>query len=358
MKALVLWSDNISENLGVRALGQGTARLITKVFPDAGVSFRNYGRGDGPPGIAHTKQMSRQVATGRGALIDWLRTFDLVVDSRAGDSFADIYGLPRLITMTLTAELVRKAGVPLVLGPQTIGPFTSRRGRWLAGRSLRQARVVMARDPDSAAASATLGRPADVLTTDVVFELDQQPPSGRRDVVLNPSGLLWNSNGHVDSASYRAIVTDLCRALIGAGRAVTLMAHVLDSPRVDNDVPVLNELADRTDGGVEIVVPASLEQARAVLASAEVVIGSRMHACLNALSVGRPAIPLAYSRKFAPLLGDLGWPYTVELNDESGQVDAVRRALDDPVLTAQVEPVRERAAERLRVAEKALAAVC
>lgn len=357
MKALVLWSDNVSENLGVRALGQGSARLITRAFPGAEVSFRNYGRGDGPPGIAHTKQMTQQVARGRGILIDWLRTFDLVLDTRAGDSFADIYGMRRLVTLTLTAELVHRAGVPLVLGPQTIGPFTSRRGRWLATRSLRQAKLVMARDPESAAAAAALRRPADVSTTDVVFELDEPAPSGSRDVVLNPSGLLWYPNGHVDSDRYRQIVSELCRSLGRAGRKVTLMAHVLDSPRADNDVPVLRELADRVGGVAEVVVPGSLEQARGVLASADVVIGSRMHACLNALSVGRPAVPLAYSRKFAPLLRDLGWPHTVELNEGLGQVEAVLRAVEHPRLLEHVQPVRDRAAERLAVAERALATV-
>ena len=50
-------------------------------------------------------------------------------------------------------------------------------------------------------------------------------------------------------------------------------------------------------------------------------IGSRMHACLNALSVGTPAIPLAYSRKFAPLLGDLGWAHVVDLRTQASDAD-------------------------------------
>ena len=51
---------------------------------------------------------------------------------RAGDSFADIYGRSRLLNQSVLAYLARSAGTPVVMGPQTIGPFSSRRGRALA----------------------------------------------------------------------------------------------------------------------------------------------------------------------------------------------------------------------------------
>ena len=81
---------------------------------------------------------------------------------------------------------------------------------------------------------------------------------------------------------------------------------MIDSPVADNDVPAIRELAAELGGDVEIVLPQDLDEVRAVTASAAVVVGSRMHACLNALSTGTPAVPLAYSRKFDPLLRDLG----------------------------------------------------
>ena len=60
-----------------------------------------------------------------------------------------------------------------------------------------------------------------------------------------------------------------------------------------------------------------------------------MHACLNALSVGTPAIPLAYSRKFEPLLSDLGWSHTVDLRTTADPVDEVMRLLESPDLEAE-----------------------
>lgn len=357
-RVLILWAEPDSANLGVRALSEGAAHLVRRAFPEAEVLFQGFGPGDSPTRIGSPRAQLRRLVTPRGPLMDWLRTLDLVVDTRAGDSFTDIYGRGRLWTMTLMAAMVRRARVPLVLGPQTIGPFTTPLGRLLARVTLRTAAVVMARDGLSAQAAAKAGRPVDLLTTDVVFSLDRPAVPVFRDVVVNPSGLLWNPNPHVSYESYRRTVRSICSGLLAEGRRLTLLAHVLDSPLVDNDVPVVMELAAELGSGVEIVVPSGLTEVREVLASARVVVGSRMHACLNALSVGRPAIPLAYSRKFQPLLDALGWPHTVDLRGGGDQVGAVRAALDDPELEALAASVRAaadvRIAEAVGVLERAL----
>jgi polysaccharide pyruvyl transferase WcaK-like protein len=88
---------------------------------------------------------------------------------------------------------------------------------------------------------------------------------------------------------------------------------VLESDNPDSDIHAIAELRSERSGTLEAVTPAGLEDVRRTVASARVVLGSRMHACLNALSTGTPAVPLAYSRKFGPLLGDLGWARSVDL---------------------------------------------
>lgn len=355
MRALILWAEPESRNLGVRALARGTTRLLERAVGDVTTAAQGFGPGDAPVRIGTWQGQLKRLGSPKDELVDWVRGFDVVVDTRAGDSFTDIYGIPRLGTMSLMGEIVRRAKVPMVLGPQTIGPFDSRAGRLLARRTLHTSRVVFARDAVSAAVAADLGRPADLLTTDVVFALDQPPAAPVvRDVVVNPSGLLWSENSHVDSTLYRRVVSDLCARLLGSGRRVSLLAHVLDSPLIDNDVTVVHTLAEQLGSDVEALVPAGLDDARAMLASATVVIGSRMHACLNALSVGRPAIPLAYSRKFAPLLDGIGWDATIDLREPIAHVDRIFELLADPTLETDVVDVRSRANERIEQARNVL----
>ena len=353
MRALVAWADDTSRNLGVRALAQGSGALVERVWPDAQVDFQNFGTGVAPMPLGRLRGMVKERVTGRRGLVEWLSGYDLVIDTRSGDSFADIYGTTRLRRMTAFGELAAEAGVPVVLGPQTIGPFDSRQGRALARWTLRRAASVMVRDGDSATCARGLGREPDVRTTDVVFALPVPPAEKSRDVVLNVSGLLWQPGPHVDSAGYRRTVHDLLTTLLANGREVTLLAHVLDSSLADNDVPTVRGLAEQYPR-VELVVPSDLAEVRRVVASAGVVVGSRMHACLNALSVGTPAVPLAYSRKFAPLLADLGWEHTVDLRTDPDPAAAVLQLLTLEGLPEQAEQVRTRASELLRPAENAL----
>lgn len=357
MRVLVLWADDHSSNLGVRALARGTAALVERAHPGSDVVHLHYGSKTSPTPVGDWRRLLRSRLDPREPLMDWFGGFDLAVDTRAGDSFSDIYGQRRLANLSLLAELVVEAGTPLVLGPQTIGPFTSRRGRALGRWSMRRAARVMARDSVSAAYADGLGRPVDVLTTDVVFALPRPVVERERDVVLNVSGLLWAPNPHVDHQHYRDTVLKLCGGLVESGRRITLLAHVLDSPVADNDVPAVRELGTLLENApVDVVVPASLDEVREVTASAQLVIGSRMHACLNALSTGTPAIPLAYSRKFEPLLRDLGWRHTVDLR-RAGDPVGDTLALTGRDLSQEVDDVVGRAGELLEPAVDALGAM-
>lgn len=352
MRALILWADDRSPNLGVRALGAGTAALVRRVWPDAEVTFQNFGHRIPQLPIGTFRSLARELVTGRRGMKNWLGDFDLVIDTRSGDSFSDSYGVRRMAIMSAVAESAALAGTPVVLGPQTIGPFTSHRGRWLGRRSLGQADAVIARDSASAEYARRHGRIVDARSSDVVFALPRLPRTEERDVVLNVSGLLWHPNSHVDSERYRDTVRGLHGRLRAAGREVSLLAHVLDSPAVDNDVPVVRELAE--EFGAEALIPQSLDDVRAVLASANLVIASRMHACLNALSQGTPAIPLAYSRKFAPLLGDLDWHATIDLRSDPEPVQSVMRVIAQHDLTRDAAHVADRAGAAFADAERAL----
>jgi len=321
-RVLVLWADDESPNLGVRVLARGTAALARSVWPDAEITFHNYGSRRPQLPIGRIRSLLWERIQGRRGMQDWFREFDIAIDTRSGDSFTDGYGLHRLATMTTVGVFAAQAGLPVVLGPQTIGPFSTAPGRALARLALRHAAAVFARDSTSVAVSAGLGFPLRAPTTDVVFSLPVPQVATIRDVILNVSGLLWQPNPHVDAEQYRAVCDNLARQLRESGRTVTLLAHVVHSGNDDSDIAATHELAAMLDHDIEVVVPADLDDARTVIASGRAVIGSRMHACLNALSVGVPAVALAYSDKFVPLLGDLGWSHAVDLRTEIAPVPA------------------------------------
>ncbi|MET4046852.1 MULTISPECIES: polysaccharide pyruvyl transferase family protein [unclassified Rhodococcus (in: high G+C Gram-positive bacteria)] len=313
-RVLALWADSHSANLGVRVLAEG-AESLAKVTWGGDVEVVCQDFGSGSTGVSlGARSIMKDIGRSRGPIKEHFRSFDAAFDTGAGDSFTDIYGYKRLLTIIYSQRLLKRLGIPSVMLPQTIGPFKSRTGRLLARGALANFDCVLSRDAVSAQCAESLGREVDGISTDLVFMLVNPSESVQSDVLVNVSGLLWHENSHVNYVDYRGFVRELIDGLIVAERQITLIAHVLDSPREDNDVPVLRLLAEEYQSvGVTAVIPTSLDSARSIISGANILIGSRMHACLNALSVGTPAIAWAYSRKFEPLMAALEWRAVLDL---------------------------------------------
>lgn len=342
MKILVYGAIDPHPNLGVSALAAGAGAVLRRAFPTADIRFRSTGHaGDGPMNLSHTTPLLKEMILNRRGLRPWTRSFDLICDIRGGDSFTDIYTVKALFKLSAFPLYAQSLGKPVVMLPQTIGPFERRGSRLFARRFLRRCALVMARDPHSADYARGLGRPVDLTATDVVFAIDPPGPSYEaHDVVLNVSGLLWHGgNRHVDADAYRAALRGLVDALLARGRAVTVLAHSFGENEIgaDNDRVPLAALRAEYGERIRTVVPESLDDVRSLMSASRVVVGARMHACLNALSVGVPAVPMAYSRKFAPLLDALGWRHTVELSGTAATITERVLAEIDQVQDAEGE---------------------
>lgn len=353
-RVLVLWAQKAHPNIGVVALAEGAAAWARMAFgPDVDVSFQATGPdgdpyNDGPMSVSQTLPLIKERFVNKRGLKDWVKSFDLVLDTRAGDSFADIYGVKRLAKMTPIGYFAHQWKVPTVLAPQTIGPFVTPLGKILGKFTLETTDVVMARDPYSAHYAASLRRPVDHVTTDLVFALEHQQLEKKYDVLLNVSGLLWDENPHVDFTFYRETIYSLIEELGRRGRTVTLFPHVFDNTNNpgDNDGYPNAELRSLVDG--RILKPEGLMGAREAVGQAQLVIGSRMHACLNALSMYTPALPLAYSRKFGPLLSHIGWDHNFDLRQQNftaAEVADLTEAQD--ALTEQAYQTRQNATRLL-----------
>ena len=248
-----------------------------------------------------------------------------------GDSFSDIYGLARLFYVTLPQLLILFLGKPLVVLPQTIGPFKTWLGRAVAKFILRRAERVYSRDRTSEPEiRQLLGSRAARLrfSHDVGFVLEPARPGpdefawlararGRGVLVgLNVSGLLLmggynRSNLFGLKDDYRDLVVKLARYLVGQADAnVLLVPHVFGAhPESDTSAcaRLLAELGPEFPGRIH-AVPGELNhhEIKYVIGQCDFFIGSRMHACIAALSQCVPAACLAYSRKFIGVMESIG----------------------------------------------------
>ncbi len=329
----LLWHSLSSGNLGVGALTESNIAIIKEVAESQGkkVRFLVLGTGaDNLPALAqelaaqgHALENHR-VRIYRSSFRDQVRRCDLVIDIGEGDSFADIYGFKRFFYYWLSKNIVCSLGKPLVLAPQTIGPFNGWVARLLAKQVMGRCNSVFARDNLSSDYLKEMGVTGNTHEAiDVAFKLPftrkMFEPNGKTRVGINVSGLLFS--GGYTGANQFGLTVDypaVIRELIGWFQSqpdveVHLIPHVIEPHMpVEDDVAVSKKLAQEFPG--VIVAPAFTRpsEAKSYIAGMNFFTGARMHACIAAFSSGVPVVPMAYSRKFNGLFGTLGY---VEIAD-------------------------------------------
>lgn len=325
----LLWHTFGHGNLGVDALARANADLIRAAAASVGVAVRFTALGTGqnqfvadlPSDVTiGPAPRLKPLLRGRSDFMDVVRQSDLVFDIGEGDSFTDLYGGWRYSFLLGTKVAVVAARRPLVLAPQTIGPFASPIRRRLAVAVLRRADAAYARDGLSAAFLRDNGVAGEEFI-DVAFALPfarQARAAGRVRVGLNVSGLLYNGgySGQNELGlllDYAALTHGLIEALLARRNVdVHLIVHVTGDGGADDDLPVARHLVQLYPGLVLAPVFASSIEAKTYISGMDYVVAGRMHAAVAAFSTGVPVMPIGYSRKFNGLFGTLGYTHMVD----------------------------------------------
>lgn len=264
---------------------------------------------------------------------------DAVLDIAGGDSFADIYGGRGLKLQAAVKRLAFAFDKPLVLLPQTIGPFRDRSSQFNARDILSRSALVATREAGGLRElERLLGSDLDdrfVACPDVAFTLRPKPPNinqgpwtnsdDRTIIGLNVSGLLWRSN--VDfglTMNYQALIHQLIDWVMKQrDTRLLLVPHVFNSRRSAKDIArrragltedsdlavsleLRNELKKLWGDRVEsIEQPYEAAELKWIIGHCDFFIGARMHACIAAVSQAVPSVTLAYSKKAAGVMGML-----------------------------------------------------
>lgn len=353
---LLLGAAPDTNNLGVSALLTSAVAAIDKRFPDSEIGVLDNGFGQRPGtvrvatherevrllGARNSKRLNSPDSLYRillegyrrnpgNEVVRAVREADIAFDISGGDSFSDIYGWNRFVQVLAHKRLILNQKRPLVLLPQTIGPFSSPLARRLAVNVYRDASTVIARDDWShEQLRALLGQGFDERRhrrgVDLAFALPSTNPeldeatqrfldSGRPTAGLNISGLLYNdpdSAGRFGlAANYRNTIRTVLHALLERTDAqVLLVPHVIARPDlIESDPRAITDLV--SDLGAEKRVcqapsPTHASAAKGLIALTDWFSGSRMHATIAALSSGVPAASLAYSDKARGVFESVG----------------------------------------------------
>ena len=346
----LLWHSIDSVNLGVGALTYSQIQLLEDAAKSADVRLQfsvigwtNTSAAIADPRIDKVCQVNARRLLGRSPeLHATLKECDLVLDIGEGDSFSDIYGWKRLTYLLATKYLASRNNRPLVLSPQTLGPFRSPFAAWFADRAMERARAVCSRDAMSTAYFNSRHLKVEFHEAiDVAFALPFQPtmpPTGRTRVGINVSGLLWSGgysgkNQFGLKLDYRATLLELVDYFKRIdGVELVLVPHVVTTDReTEDDYRAAQALAAQRDG-LTIAGPfSSPMEAKSYISSCHFFMGGRMHACIAAFSAEVPCVPMAYSRKFTGLFNTLEYPHVADCtqDDQAKVVAKISAAFDN-----------------------------
>ncbi|MDW4549316.1 polysaccharide pyruvyl transferase family protein [Defluviimonas sp. D31] len=265
-----------------------------------------------------------------GSVFALMRRSDIAIDIGAGDSFSDIYGARRLRRLFALKFLAHAAGCPLVVAPQTIGPFTRAGSRRLARATLNRSALVATRDEKSISHLREIGYHGDVVkASDVALRLpyDKRPAraDGRVRVGINVSGLLMargytGANEFGLKSDYPAMIRGLIEDFLAREESceLHLVSHVISHEPGANEDDLRAARALGTEYPSIVVAPAfdTPSDAKSYISGLDFFAGARMHACIAAFSSGVPVVPMAYSLKFSGLFGALGYDHVVDCVDQ------------------------------------------
>lgn len=253
----------------------------------------------------------------------------VIVDLSLGDSFSELYGFRRLWMNSLNKLIAFNLHRPIVMFPQTIGPFFSARGRFIAQQVLRRVRILCLREDISRNIVLKLmkNQPKILRSTDIAFLMKPKPVDSeqwrRRSfpdapiVGLNISGLLFNDIKRKQligrNFDYIKLMKEVINLFVKEMKCFVYLApHVYSSPPCQYD-------DRRACDHIYLQLPSQIQRHVALIEKDFVApelkwiigqfaffVGGRMHSCINALSMKVPTLATAYSNKFKGIMDTLG----------------------------------------------------
>ena len=239
----------------------------------------------------------------------FIKNLRCVAAINGGDGFSDIYGDALFNSRNPYSFFAMKTNVPLVLLPQTIGPFKHTHNLQVAKAILEYAKEVFVRDKNYTECLDRMGikyeftRDLSAYMAPEPWDIDIKPNS----IGINVSGLAY-SNKFLDLAGQFEAYPDLINKLIchfrDLGNTVYIIPHAYGyyKPEENNDDMVAcreaySRLNDKTN---VVLIDRDMEspQIKYVISKMNFFCGTRMHANFAAIYTGVPVFGLSYSYKF------------------------------------------------------------
>ncbi len=236
------------------------------------------------------------------------RDVDIVLEA-SGFAYGDQWPLQFLHNTAKEVKRFSQAGKPFIFMPQAFGPFASEQSKSAMRDIIQHARLIFVRDPVSLShlQSCISPLPANVvLTPDFTVGVTpvvnhEVPAIAKPYVALIPNSKVVSKYNHADAEAMRA---GYIAAFAAAADKLTVLGYqvVLVNHEGREDAELCAGIAKLSPCGlVQIENPLAV---KAFIGGANLVVSSRFHGAVNALSQGVPCIATSWSHKYHAMMSD------------------------------------------------------
>lgn len=244
---------------------------------------------------------------------------DAVIDA-SGFAFSDQFGPQRTEQFARDVLRWKKQGKKVILLPQALGPFKTERIRKAFRIVLDNADLIFARDAESLRYAQEVGGAGDRLLespdfTNLVTAVnpgDVTPLPNQ--VCIVPNDRMIEKGGDA-AKTYLPFMADCVKHVLSAGGSPLLLLH---DPKSDG--PLVEPLMNLVGGRIPVIRHPDPRHLKWILGASRLVIGSRFHALVSALSQAVPCLATGWSHKYQALFEDYGCPECV-LRPQAGASD-------------------------------------
>ncbi len=263
----------------------------------------------------------------------------------SGFAYGDQWGTRWMTGRAANARRWKKQGKKVIILPQALGPFLNPEVRELAAEILGSADLVYARDTISQKEALDLGIHNVLRCPDITHLVegrnasDAVPKAPWACVIPNTQMIRMTSSDI--GSQYVSFMTDMIRRLQARGLNPHLLQH-----DTKHDPAVIDKINAALDSRVPIIREEDPVLIKGIEGAASLVVGSRFHSLVNALSQAVPVLATSWSHKYEELLTEYGCPECLISHETpSEKINTLLDAItQDPGRTALIKRLRDAAA--------------
>lgn len=257
-------------------------------------------------------------------------SIDVLLDA-SGFGYGDYWGLPKLRDRLAGRLNWWKAdGRKAILLPQALGPFEAPGMADAFRAAVDRLDLSFVRDAASQAhvqaimpGDARVVRAPD-FTNLLKPELPMRLNALRGAALVIPNEKMVAGKGAEVHERYLDFLVAAVAAIRASGREATILLH-----EGSQDRALADALNGRLDRPAAIVDEPSALDTKAVISVAELIVSSRFHGLVSALSSGVPALACGWSHKYRELMADYGCPdLALDLDDREAWSPSLTALLD------------------------------